>query len=114
MKVRVGPRVTRLRTDDLDELFAAVAEQMDVLPGQADNASVGSPFKTYSPVERVFARVEIAARRGLFKADHAGIDVRGDGSVEAFTGRARREVVEPLPGESVVDALRRAFVESLA
>ncbi|MGH2905626.1 MAG: hypothetical protein ACRDKI_02515 [Solirubrobacterales bacterium] len=110
MSVREGPRFSRLRTNSIDELFDAVEDHARLIASRADGSSVDAMFKTFEPIERVVGRIEIAGeRRGLISRDRAGIDVRGDGSMEAFIGRTNREVVEPLPGESVVAALRRSF-----
>jgi hypothetical protein len=57
------------------------------------------------PVQRVVARIELAGPGRL----RAGIDVRGDGSTEGYTGRLRRRVVEQRAGESAHEALRRAI-----
>ena len=39
----------------------------------------------------------------------AGLDVRGDGSSEAYLGRVRRQVVETRRRETALQALRRAL-----
>ena len=49
-------------------------------------------------------RVEVAG-----PGTRGGVDVRGDGSAEAYTGRWRRVLVARDPGETAYDALRRAL-----
>jgi hypothetical protein len=53
----------------------------------------------------VAVRGELAGPGGL----RAGVDVRGDGSAEAYTGRWRRRLVERRTGETAYDALRRVL-----
>jgi len=61
-------------------------------------------MRTYEPEQIVALRAEVAGPRV-----HGGVDVRGDGSAEAFTGRLRRRLVEQHDGESPYEALRRVL-----
>jgi len=104
-KVRAGSKVKRARHDDLEQALADVEDRGRELERSAGRRTVTSPFgRDYEPVQQVIGRIELSGPGRV----RAGVDVRGDGSAETWTGRLRREVVEQRPGESAYDALRRA------
>lgn len=59
--------------------------------------------REFAPAQQVALRAELKGPKGL----RAGIDLRGDGSAQAWTGRVGRRAVEQRPGEDVYAALRR-------
>ncbi len=59
--------------------------------------------RDFEPGQQVAARAGLKGPRRL----RAGIDLRGDGSAQAWTGRFGRRLVEPEPGEDAYAALRR-------
>ncbi len=59
--------------------------------------------REYEPAQQVAARGEI---RGPSRR-RAGVDVHGDGRVEAWSGRLRRSVLEPRDRETPWDAVLR-------
>ena len=103
---RIGPRVERSRFHDLDAALEAVEARGRELAGEADAPATRPPLmRRFEPVQQVVARLELTGPRRL----RAGIDVRGDGSTEAYTGRLRRRVLDQRPRESAYQALRRSL-----
>ena len=94
----------RERFASLPEAFAALrARVAELAPGERRGPERGL-LGEVEPVAQVVLRAEVAG-----PGAHGGIDVRGDGSAEAFTGRWRRVLVAREPDESAHDALRRAL-----
>ena len=91
-----------------DELFAKLEDE---LASQIDDTrglgKVKSPLRDYEAIEIVHSRLEVGIPEGRFKKRRGGIDVRRDGSTEAWLGRGSKELIEPRPGEGLVAALRR-------
>jgi hypothetical protein len=103
--VRSRPRPLKQRFARLEEALDAIEAEGRALASAAHEPSRGGTLiRRLEPVQIVLARLELRGPGRL----RAGIDVRGDGSSEAFTGRVRRELVEQRDGESAYDALRRA------
>jgi hypothetical protein len=106
LTIRSGARVRKERYGDLGAALVAMEERGRELEGGADARAVGgSLIRRIEPVQQVVARLELAGPGRL----RAGVDVRGNGSSEAFTGRLRRRLVEQRRGETAYDALRRAL-----
>jgi hypothetical protein len=107
LTARIRGKVERDRYDDMDAALGALERRGQELQGRADADSVGgSLMRRFQPEDQVTARLEL---RGPGVA--AGVDVRGDGTAIAFTGRMRRSAVERLGDETAYDALRRVLAE---
>jgi hypothetical protein len=104
LKVRAGSKVERSRHDDLDSALSELDRRTAELQGSARGRTVDLKVRRFEPVQQVTARLELSGPGRL----RVGVDVRGDGSVEAWRGRLTREVVKQRRNESAVDALRRA------
>jgi hypothetical protein len=113
LTVRSGPQVQRLRFDDLGAALDVVHERVEELADRAPSPPVAAGYRRFEPVERVAARVELSGPERRLGTVCAGIDVRGDGSAEAYMGRVRKARLEQFAGESAYDALRRALMARL-
>jgi hypothetical protein len=105
LTVRSGSKVEHQRHDALEPALDALEQEMRALSQTERRAAVDLRYREFMPVQQVAVRGELSGPQGL----RAGIDLRGDGSAEAFTGRLRRRLVEQRDGESPYDALRRVL-----
>jgi len=104
LTVRARGTPQKERFGRIEDALAALERQARELERSAGEAPFGGNLiRRLDPVQIVAARLELSGPRAL----RAGVDVRGDGSSEAYTGRVRRRVVQQRPGESAYDALRR-------
>jgi hypothetical protein len=104
--VRTGAKVRKRRHERLGDAL----EDVELFAGELSEGTHVRPAgglltRRLDPVQQVVSRIELAGPDRL----RAGIDVRGDGSCEAFTGRVRRTLVEQRDGESPFAALRRVL-----
>lgn len=109
LTIRDGPKVERARFDTLDQALTAAEVRARELAGEAPRDTVDVRYKRFEPIEQVAARIEVAGPQRMIPSVRAGVDVRGDGSTEAYIGRVRRELVKQRKGETSYKALRRAL-----
>lgn len=104
--VRREGKTERFRRDALEPALDLLEFELRALSNSSRRQPASGIARTYEPGELVAVRGEISGR-GV----RAGVDVRGDGSTEAFTGRVRRSIVDARGGESAYDALRRVLAQ---
>jgi hypothetical protein len=105
--VRAGPRVTKLSADGLAEALARVEDAGRALATAPARRPVELRARRFTPQQQVAGRIELNG-----PGVRAGVDVRGDGSAEAWRGRVRRRLVEQRDGETPYAALRRVLAAS--
>ena len=104
LTVRRRGNAARERFASLREALTALEAQLDELTPDERRGRERALSRELAPVEQVALRGEVAG-----PGVRGGVDVRGDGSAEAFTGRWRRVLVVREAGETAYDALRRAL-----
>jgi hypothetical protein len=109
LTVRTGPKVQREHFEELAPALDAIEKRARALAEAAPNEAIDVKYRRFDPVEQVSARLELAGPERLLPSLRAGIDVRGDGSTEAYIGRVRRAVIEQRKGETPYKALRRTL-----
>jgi hypothetical protein len=104
LTIRTSAKVRKKQHRGLAEALQQLEREGRELQEAAHEHPVGGTLiRRLEPVQIVVARLELSGPGQL----RAGVDVRGDGSSEAFVGRLRRRVLAQRSGESAYDALRR-------
>lgn len=110
VSVRSGSRTERQRAESLEEAIDMVEAQVRATAARTELPAVDLRSRRYEPADRVAARAELAGPQRWRPDVRAGLDIRGDGTVRAWTaGGASRAELEPEPGEDAYAALRRAL-----
>jgi hypothetical protein len=99
--------VTKLGADGLAEALARVEHEGRALATGPGRRPVELRARRFTPQQQVAGRIELSG-----PGVRAGVDVRGDGSAEAWRGRVRRRLVEQQDGETPYAALRRVLAAS--
>jgi hypothetical protein len=107
--IRVGPKITRTRHAELRDAIDALEVELTTLGPAARRETRRALAREYGPEAQVSARGELSGPSRLRPRVRAGADVRGDGSIEVYRGKVRRELIAPERGERPFDALRRTL-----
>jgi hypothetical protein len=104
--------VEHLRFQALEPALDALRRRIDELAQSVAAEPPGTRLRRYAPEEQVVARIELSGPQRRLPSVHAGLDVRGDGSTEAYVGRVRRRALDVGKDEDAIAALRRTIVQA--
>jgi hypothetical protein len=107
LTIRNGPRVEHLHFETLGETVDGLERRIEELAPGARRQALQIARRRYEPARQVTVRAEVTGPGRVFGRVRGGVDLRGDGSAEAYTGRFRRGLVELRAGETPYAGLRR-------
>jgi hypothetical protein len=107
LTVRDGSDVSHTNFEELGEAVAAMRERaMEIRAGGP--AEKVSALREFAPGDQVRARLQLSGK-GWLRKPIAGVDVRGDGTFVAFTGRVAREELDPTDFDTPFEVVRGAL-----
>jgi hypothetical protein len=110
LTVRAEGRVDHQRFEDLERALDALGTRVTELTRSATENPANTRLRRYAPADQVVARIELAGPERRLASRHAGIDVRGDGSIEVYSGRVRRQRLEDGSDDDPLVTIRGALV----
>src|SRR4051794_14448093 len=109
VNIRTVGSVDRSHHETLDAALDAVEAAARAAAAGPRAKTIDLRARRWAPEEQVRTRVELQGPERWRPTTRAGIDVLGDGSLQAWSGAPERRPVEPADGEDAYAALRRAL-----
>jgi hypothetical protein len=109
LTVRNGAKVERARFDTVEAAIEELETRAARLSLGPRRTTVDLKVREFSPAAQVVARLEVSGPGRFLASKRGGVDLRGDGSVQAYVGGARRRLIEPADRQTPYDALREAL-----
>ncbi len=111
VSVRSGGTVVREKVDGVDAAVAWIEAAARDAAGGPRLDAIDLRARRFEPEDQIAARAELAGPQRWRPDVRAGLDVRGDGSVRAWTATAPPAAPSssPAQGEDAYAALRRAL-----
>jgi hypothetical protein len=109
LTVRNGPKVKRERFDTLDAALEELETRAARLTLAPKRNTIDVKVRQFAPETQIAARLEVSGPGRYLAPKRGGVDVRGDGSVEAYVGGIRRRPLKAKGRTTPYDALRKAL-----
>jgi hypothetical protein len=109
LTVRTGPKVARERFPTLDEALEELETRAARLTLKPKRETIDVKVRQFSPEVQVAARLEVAGPGRFLPPKRGGVDVRGDGSVQAYVGGMRKRPLKAKGRTTPYEALRQAL-----
>lgn len=104
LTIRDGSDVSRLRYDDLEAALEEARLKIDEVLEREPLEKI-KMIRDYEPEIQIKARVEISGK-GLLSPPTAGVDIRGDNSLVAYSGGVARKPLQGGTSKQVIEAMR--------
>jgi hypothetical protein len=109
LTVRNGPKVQRERFDTLDAALEELESRAARLTLAPKRNTIDVKVREFAPASQIAARLEVSGPGRFLPPKRGGVDVHGDGSIEAYVGGIRRKPLKAKGRVTPYDALRRAL-----
>lgn len=110
--VRDGSKVRRSSYGSLEAAFDELQAETVEASNRPPAKEIDVKTRYYRPEDQVVMRAQLRGPQRFIPKVRCGIDVRGDGSPEPWTGGSSRRDVDVRKGETAWQALKRTVTQT--